>query len=227
MPKSSIVVYVLLATQNLLPIVIYSIYMTFRLRSFISLILHKLSSSVASIKSQSVNYLSWCLPLLPGYLSVLFSVGVIVPSSDIYIKTLSEAVLIVHLMLYFEQVEKTYQKIHSSTRKTMMINFTLTSFLFIMLWMKQIILFMDIIQPKEAVLCSSVTTCPAQSIVKLLSFLLNFPSIIICLWKMKTLRDADININLGIIIIIWYFLFNSIWLLFLFVEGVIQENLFK
>ena len=86
-----------------------------------------------------------------------------------------------------------------------------------MLWMKQIMFFMDIIRddPKERFWDFSYRT-----IVKLLDLSMNFPAVIIALVKMRILyQSTSLLPAVALCIIIWYFLFQSLWILFMFLQG--------
>ena len=90
-----------------------------------------------------------------------------------------DAKMIIVLMLYFESAEKLIQKEKSKdgekighNRKDAAINFTLSTVLFLLVWSKQIILFMDLINIPHMVLGLSFVRLSGDTVARLVSLAL-------------------------------------------------------
>ena len=126
-------------------------------------------------------------------------------------------------MLAFNIAEKIIQnkeKNHEKQRWKTLTNFLLSSCLFLLLWSKQIILFMDLINLHNYQY-QSFFTLAASSIARVVSLLLALVSFYLCQKKIESLRNSreDLNLNLIYYILLWYGLFQAIWVFFLFIEG--------
>ena len=126
-------------------------------------------------------------------------------------------------MLTFNIAEKIIQNKEKSEPKPRwktLTNFLLSSCLFLLLWSKQIILFMDLINLHNYQY-HSFFTLAAASIARVVSLLLAVASFYLCKKKIESLRNSreDINLNLIYYILLWYGLFQAIWIFFLFIEG--------
>ena len=126
-------------------------------------------------------------------------------------------------MLTFNIAEKIIQnkeKKHEKQRWKTLTNFLLSSCLFLLLWSKQIILFMDLINLHNYQY-QTFFTLAASSLARVVSLLLALVSFYLCQKKIESLRNSreDLNLNLIYYILLWYGLFQAIWVFFLFIEG--------
>ena len=217
MPISSIVVYVLLVTQNILPIYI----MTWFTFSRYLLMQHSLSInfSCTRIKSKTTKKVVWFQSLLPSLLITTSSIGIIFPSLGIFVETVLEALLLLYLISFFEIADK-WLKSKSEDPWHPAFYFIQVCFFFIMLWLKQIMFFMDIIKDEGS---DSFWNFSYRTIVKLLDLSMNFPALAIGLLKIRMLHQANSLPNIAICIIIWYALFQSIWVFLMFLQGEITK----
>ena len=126
-------------------------------------------------------------------------------------------------MLTFNIAEKIIQnkeKNHEKQRWKTLTTFLLSSCLFLLLWSKQIILFMDLINLHNYQY-QTFFTLAASSLARVVSLLLALVSFYLCQKKIESLRNSreDLNLNLIYYILLWYGLFQAIWVFFLFIEG--------
>ena len=138
-------------------------------------------------------------------------------------QSLLDITLVIGLMLTFNIAEKIIQNTEKDQEKQKwrtLTNFLLSSCLFLLLWSKQIILFMDLINLHNYQY-QSFFTLAASSIARVVSLLLAMVSFYLCKKKIESLKNSreDLNLNLIYYILLWYGLFQAIWIFFLFIEG--------
>lgn len=206
--SSAIIVFVLLTTLYLIPIWTYSCVTVARL-----------TKSCKNKKSKSILL----LPTAPVLLSFLSGLGIILPCSGVFIETIQDGILIVGLMLYFELAERifkaevcTEKKI--SSKKLMILNFVLSTMLFLLLWSKQIILFMDLINIPYMIPGETFFILSPETIARLVAIILAIASLFLSLAKLKTLHQEKVDIHPALYLLTLYFLYQAIWIFFLFIE---------
>ena len=59
-------------------------------------------------------------------------------------------------------------------------------------------------------------------ILRLVALFLAITCCLLSLAKLKNLRKYEVDINPGLYILLWYFLFTAIWIFFMFIEGIIS-----
>jgi len=210
--SSAIVVYVLLITQNLLPVWIYAFVVTRRLFR----------------DSQNKSKSSLLLPLVPVLNSCLAALVVILPCTGVFVESLLDITLVLGLMLFFNIADKIVQTKEGNETKQRwktLNNFLLSIFLFLLLWSKQIIVFMDLINLPNYKY-QSFFTLSASNIARAVSLLIAAASFYLSKIKIQSLKSLkeDINVNLGLYMLLWYGLFQAIWMFSLFVE---ENQMFK
>ena len=101
----------------------------------------------------------------------------------------------------------------------MVLNFVLSTMLFLLLWSKQIILFMDLINIPYIIPGETFFILSAETIARLVAIMLAIASLFLSLAKLKTLHQENVDINPALYILTLYFLYQAIWIFFLFIEG--------
>ena len=139
------------------------------------------------------------------------------------LQSLQDITITIGLMLFFNIADRIVQrkeKEETKPRWKSLNNFLLSIFLFLLLWSKQIILFMDLINLHNFQY-QSFFTLAASSIARVVSLLLAMASFYLCLKKIESLRKIreDLNLNLIYCLLLWYAMFQAIWIFFLFIEG--------
>lgn len=205
--STAIIVFVMLTALYLFPVWSYSVYTIFRLRK------------TCNSKAKSVLI----LPSLPIFLSILAGLGIILPCSGIYVETLQDAMLTIALMLYFELAEKVNKKLLQkedgmNSRGLMVLNFLLSTALFLLLWSKQIILFIDFIRINNMEFDSTFFQISTDTISRLVAILLALLSLALSVLKLRNLHRQNVDVNPALHILVFYFLHQAIWLFFLFLE---------
>ena len=54
---------------------------------------------------------------------------------------------------------------------------------------------------------------------RLVALFLALATCLLSLVKIKNLREDKVDVNPGLYILLWYFLFTAIWIFFIFIEG--------
>jgi len=227
--SSAVVVYIMLTALYLIPIWTYS-----------GINVTRLTKSYQNKKSKSLLL----LPTVPVFLSFLSGLGIILPCAGIFVETISDAVLTVGLMLYFELAERIHHKTKDNAkdnqeekeqqmiltdssvisrlltprRRAMVHNFLLSSSLFLLLWSKQVILFMDLINIPHLVPGSTFLSLTPDTVARLVALFLALATCLLSLVKMKNLREDKVDTNPGLYILLLYFLYTAIWIFFIFIE---------
>ena len=177
-----------------------------------------MSFTCTRIKSKTTKKVVWFQSLLPSLLITTSSLGILFPSLGIFVETVLEALLILYLISYFEIADK-WLRSKSEDPWHPAFYFLQVCFFFIMLWLKQIMFFMDIIRNEN----DSFWNFSYRTIVKLLDLSMNVPAVVIAGVKIRILHQTNSLPNVGICIIIWYFLFQALWLFFMFLQGMTTE----
>ena len=144
-------------------------------------------------------------------------------SSVTSFQSLLDITLVLGLMLFFNIADKIVQTKEGNETKQRwktLNNFLLSIFLFLLLWSKQIIVFMDLINLPNYKY-QSFFTLSASNIARAVSLLIAAASFYLSKIKIQSLKSLkeDINVNLGLYMLLWYGLFQAIWMFSLFVEG--------
>ena len=144
-------------------------------------------------------------------------------SSVTSFQSLLDITLVLGLMLFFNIADKIVQTKEGNETKQRwktLNNFLLSIFLFLLLWSKQIIVFMDLINLPNYKY-QSFFTLSASNIARAVSLLIAAASFYFSKIKIQSLKSLkeDINVNLGLYMLLWYGLFQAIWMFSLFVEG--------
>ena len=139
------------------------------------------------------------------------------------LQSLQDITITIGLMLFFNIADRIVQrkeKEETKPRWKSLNNFLLSIFLFLLLWSKQIILFMDLINLPNFKY-QSFFSLSASNIARVVSLLLAVVSFYFAKRKIQSLKSLkeDINVNLGLYMLLWYGLFQAIWVFFLFVDG--------
>ena len=132
--------------------------------------------------------------------------------------------LTIALMLYFELAEKVNKKLMQkedgmNSRGLMVLNFLLSTALFLLLWSKQIILFIDFIRINNMEFDSTFFQISTDTISRLVAILLALLSLALSVLKLRNLHRQNVDVNPALHILVFYFLHQAIWLFFLFLEG--------
>ena len=101
----------------------------------------------------------------------------------------------------------------------MILNFVLSTMLFLLLWSKQIILFMDLINIPYMIPGETFFILSPETIARLVAIILAIASLFLSLAKLKTLHQENVDIHPALHLLTLYFLYQAIWIFFLFIEG--------
>ena len=83
----------------------------------------------------------------------------------------------------------------------------------------KVILFMDLINIPHLVPGSSFLSLTPDTVARLVALFLALATCLLSLVKIENLRKEKVDINPGLYLLLWYFLFTAIWIFFIFIEG--------